>query len=54
MNSVANKDNQNIAVNIWFRHDADHKPEQCDVPDEEATLDKYKFIGMGGYGSKLL
>jgi len=56
VNSVANEDNQNIAVNIWFNHDADHIPEDCELPEEEATLDKFHFAGMesiyGGAGEE--
>lgn len=46
MNSVANKDNQNLAVNIWFRHDGKHVPEHCELTEEEASLDHFHFPGM--------
>ena len=46
MNSKANAQKQNIAVNIWFRHDAKHIPEDCDLPEEEASLNNYFFPGM--------
>lgn len=46
MNSVANKNNCNIAVNIWFRHDGKHVPEDCELPEEKASLDHFHFPGM--------
>lgn len=46
MNSRANADNQNIAVNIWFRHDAKHFPTDCELSEEEASLSHFHFPGM--------
>ncbi|XP_057307758.1 uncharacterized protein LOC130645700 [Hydractinia symbiolongicarpus] len=46
VNSAANENKQNIAVNIWFKHQANHKPEFCNVSDEDASLDKWEFPGM--------
>lgn len=43
VNSVANDKGQNLAINIWFRHVIGHLPKQCDINDNEATLDKYRF-----------
>lgn len=43
MNSVANEKGQNVAVNIWFKHTRNHRPQKCDIPEDEATIDKYKF-----------
>lgn len=43
VNSVANQNGQNLAINVWFRHVFNHKPVQCDVQPNEATLDKYSF-----------
>lgn len=33
----------NLAVNVWFRHVIGHKPTGCDIPESEATIDKYRF-----------
>ena len=42
VNSQANADNMNLAVNIWWYHTPGHVPEGCG-PEEEATIDKYPF-----------
>jgi len=46
VNSKANAQNQNIAVNIWFRHNPRHMPEDCNLPEDEASLNHYYFPGM--------
>jgi hypothetical protein len=46
VNSKANENSQNIAVNIWFRHDANHEPKDCDLAEEKASLDNFYFPGM--------
>lgn len=43
VNSKANENGQNLAVNVWFRHVTGHRPRVCDVEEEESTLDKYYF-----------
>ena len=30
-------------MNIWFKHRDNVRPVNCDIPIEEATLDKYYF-----------
>ena len=32
-----------MAVNIWFTHAKAHQPENCVIPEEEATINKYRF-----------
>lgn len=43
VNSKANEQGQNLAINVWFKHVHGHRPKNCDIPVEEATLDKYEF-----------
>lgn len=46
VNSKANQNKQNIAVNIWFRHDPKHLPKDCDLDEEEASIDHFHFPGL--------
>ena len=46
VNSKANEQNQNIAVNIWFRHDPKHFPRDCELSEEKASLKNFHFPGM--------
>lgn len=46
VNSVANQNRQNIAVNIWFQHQPDHKPDKCDVGEDKTTLENFHFKGV--------
>lgn len=43
VNSVANEQGQNLAVNVWFKHVFNHVPTTCDIEPADATLDKYAF-----------
>ena len=46
VNSKANEQKQNIAVNIWFRHDPNHFPSNCELSEEKASLKNFDFPGM--------
>ena len=48
VNSVANENGQNLAINVWFSHVFDHRPVKCDLPPENATLDKFEFPDEDG------
>lgn len=43
VNSVANDNGQNLAINVWFAHVFKHRPVKCDLSPEQATLDKFSF-----------
>ena len=42
-NSHANRMDRSIVLNFWFKHLHDHEPVSCDMPDEEATCDKFEY-----------
>jgi len=46
VNSDANKDKLNIAVNIWFEHTPNHVPQNCEADQTRETIDQYKFKGL--------
>ncbi|XP_065648852.1 uncharacterized protein LOC100207979 isoform X6 [Hydra vulgaris] len=53
VNSISNKNSQNIAVNIWFTHDDQHIPEQCDVDDGKTSINNWVFSGIESYASEV-
>ena len=46
VNSWKNKDGMNVAVNVWFQHKLKHRPTNCKLSPDEATLDKYVFSDL--------
>ena len=36
----------NVAVNVWFQHKLKHRPKNCKLSPDEATLDKYVFSDL--------
>lgn len=43
VNSKANEQGQNVAVNIWFKHTHEHRPVNCVISEDDATIDKFRF-----------
>lgn len=52
VNSIANKNSQNIAVNIWFKHDPNHLLKGCDIKEEEASINNFNFRGLDDFGEE--
>ena len=46
VNSWANDQGMNVAVNVWFQHVRGHRPKKCKLSPEEATLEKYRFSDL--------
>ena len=45
---MANSEQQNIAVNIWFEHQPNHTPQKCNLPRDQAmSIDNFHFKGLG-------
>ena len=52
--SNSNHQGQSISMNFWFHHMHDHNPKECDIPDSEATLDKFNYSDINEDEAQLI